>query len=68
MAPGTSPSIVGSVATTESNPPVTYDGYTIAFQANSGALWYIQDIGGFSTVNTGLGMLPGTSPGTGAFN
>ena len=48
MMAGTSPSIAGLAS----------GGYEIAFQSNTGVLWFA----GTQEVNTGLGMMAGTSP------
>ncbi len=51
MVPGTSPSIIG----TPGNP-----GYEIAFQANTGTLWFTE--GSHPATNTGLRMSGPSSP------
>ncbi|WP_181110152.1 MULTISPECIES: CHAP domain-containing protein [unclassified Rathayibacter] len=55
MKSGTSPAIAA----------LSTGGYQIAFQANTGNLWVTGDAG---TRDTGLGMMPGTSPAIAATN
>jgi hypothetical protein len=73
MAAGTSPSITGLifVDTTDGGGTFDADGYHIAFQANTGTLYSydhhveIQNGRTFdSSLNTGFGMDPGSSPST----
>jgi hypothetical protein len=61
MAAGTSPSITTIPDRYWHHPAV----YPVAFQADTGTLWFYENGG---AVNTGLGMAPGTSPAIAALD